>query len=152
MKATFRITFCLSIVFVLLSFFGCSSLKKDINFDDIEHAVLWKETIKEEYTLNEEELKEFIKLYNSASFEGEWTEECGTTPGFGVIVTFKDGSYMDIADFCAHREKSFEIITFQADGKKVDWFYIGNEELEDFVKGKLQQFEEQTKIESSVNK
>ncbi len=147
MKALSKNAFVLTIFMLVTLLVGCSSSKKEVKLDDIEYVVLWEQTNNEDYMLNEEDLKEFIKLYNSAAYSGEGTGEGGTAE-FGAVIEFKDGSFMRINEFCGS-QRTFEITTHKENSERTEWFYAENEKLEKFIVEKLQQFEEQTGNENN---
>ncbi len=148
MKALSKNVFVLTIFMLVTLFSGCSS-KKEVKLDDIEYVVLWEQTNNEDYMLNEEDLKEFIKLYNSAVYSGDGTGE-GGTPEFGAVIKFKNGSFMRINEFCGN-QRTFEITTHKENSERIEWFYAENENLENFIFEKLQQFGEQTGNENNNN-
>ena len=83
------------------------------------------------YLLPEEDLNTFIYWFNKAEYKSEDTVEGGTTPDYTLEVFFKDGSTMRISDSC-YRGTTFQVSRFDADGNKMERYYVYIDELETY--------------------
>ncbi len=82
--------------------------------------------------LDKDDVKTFIKLYNRSEYAGEGSLDVGeTTPDYGADVYFEDGSHLSVSE-CIAKDRDFDVRLYDADGKKVAWFYLVNEELTTF--------------------
>lgn len=82
-----------------------------------------------------DEVKTFIKLYNESEFVGNHTEDIGgTTPDYGALIYFEDGSYFQIWE-CIAVGREFEVNAFNSNGEQEACFYLNNQEMKDFFVG-----------------
>lgn len=82
-------------------------------------------------SLSAEKTREFIRLFNSASYAGEWIGD-GGTPDYQVFVYYRDGSCLIVSDFRA-ADRDFEVTLREEDGEKPVSYYVNSEELKEFV-------------------
>ena len=111
--------------FLLCFLVGCNGRYKTIDEEKIVSAEVW--THNGNYELNDDELTEVIKLYNASEYQGKATGE-GGTPEFGVIISFENGDWLYVNEFCG---KSGD---FEAFYKATKAFYLDNEELLSYVR------------------
>ncbi len=105
------------------SLFACNSTDR-VDERQVEKIVLG------EYAFSESEVKQFIELFNSASYEGEGTG-IGGTPDYIIEVYIDDGSYLLVNQF-GSLGCDFEVFLYN-DGKRLEWYYVNSEELKEFV-------------------
>ena len=91
-----------------------------------------------EYTLTEDETKEFIKLYRKAKYAA-WRVDVGTTAEFDVIVYLKNGKELRVSQFGV-TDIDFEVSVIGKSGKKChNLYYLNSDELLDFINAKTEE-------------
>lgn len=109
---------------ILCFLVGCNAHYKTVDVGTVTSASVW--TYDGRYELNDEELAELIKLYNSSRYKGKATGD-GGTPEFGASISFENGEELCVNEF-GGKYGDFEAFY---NAKKA--FYIDNEELLSFV-------------------
>jgi len=113
----------LGLALLLAALAGCGSSFSQLGATRIEGVTIW--THAASWELREDELFEFVRLYNVSSYGGKATGN-GGTPDFGISFQFVDSDkHFGINEF----GKKFEVY---ADGSS---FYLESTELYEFVKG-----------------
>lgn len=89
-----------------------------------------------EYTLTEDETKEFIKLYRKAKYAAWRVYDVGTTIQFGAVVYLKNGKKLCVGSF-GTKKFDFEVVLRNKSGKKCyNLYYLKGNELRDFLNAK----------------
>lgn len=77
--------------------------------------------------LDEDQMKEFAKIYNSSNYYGK-ERNFDTTPLYDFTIEFKDGKTMKVSEF-----GYLFVVTWWEDEKAVNLFHITNDDMDAFV-------------------
>ncbi len=117
----------LFIVILCASLFAACQRVEQIDANQVERIEVWHQ-LGGSLELTADDSARFIDLYNSSKYEGKGTGD-GGTPDFGILVYFRDGTYLSASDFFGKLEVSLRT----ADGGQKAWYYISSKELYTFV-------------------
>ena len=107
---------------------GCESSFSPIEIENISEAKVWTHTSSK--GLSEDEITEFVRLYNQSSYGGEATGG-GGTPAFGILVDFVEGDkYISVNNFGSANDFG-DYLEIVGTGTQ---FHLRNKELYEFIK------------------
>ncbi len=117
---------------------GFSVLSFYTRLDNISRSQIEKITIstyhqERPHEWTEDEIAQFIKLYNAALYGGP-ADGSGCTPNYEVTVYYKDGSSMQLSEFCGIKA-DFEVTIRSTAGVCSPTHYIKSAELRAFLDG-----------------
>jgi hypothetical protein len=128
------VIFVIVVVYILIAT-GVFQDKRMLSESEVETVVLWSQGSTLYSTLNIEDTKKFIELYNNASYRVD--DNLGTTAEYGVIVNLKDGTKLKILQFGAV-DRDYEVFLDNEKGEQLgERYYISSDELKSFLQETL---------------
>ena len=112
-------------IVILLSLSACDRSFQHIEIDEVKSITVW--TLEDSgahksHELTQDEIENFLELYNASTYVGKATGE-GCTPQYGAAITLKNDDQLFVNEFCGNKAD------IEA-GKS----YINNKELLEFIK------------------
>jgi len=119
------------LIAVVLALTSCSGNSfKQIKNEDIVEVSVWANLPENDWStftkeLTDDELSNFILLYNKSQYNGKSSGE-GGTPDFGAIIKFKNGDSYSLNQFAG--KSDFEVVM-----KNHQSFYLNNSDMFDYL-------------------
>lgn len=130
-KKVFIILLIAVVVLIGFSVLSFYTRLDNISRSQIERIAIGTYHQERSHEWTEDEIAQFVKLYNAALYGGP-ADGSGCTPNYEVTIYYKDGSSMQLSEFCGIKA-DFEVTIRNVAGVRSPAHYIKSAELRAFL-------------------